>query len=499
MAHSPSLSPNAPASRAVVIGGGFGGLAAALRLRALGYATCLVERNPQLGGRAQRYQRGGFMHDAGPTVITAPHLFDELFALFDQRLADHVEMLPLEHWYRFRFHDGSEFSYGRDLEALYAGLERLAPGSSPGYQRLLEQARRMFELGFLGLADQPFHRFSSMLKLGPAMLREQAYRSVYGLVGRYLKDQRLRRAFSSAPLLVGGHPGRTTALYLLIHYLERHWGVHYPKGGVYALVQALESLARDAGVEIRCGATVDRILTRKNGKVSAVRLTSGETLAANLLVSDADPAWLYTRLEKPRRWTPRRLQRLRYSMGLCVLYFGVTRTYPATPQHSIHLGPRFKGLLDDIFDGPALPPDFNLYLHRPTATDPTMAPPGCDSFYALVPVPNLRAGIRWAEAAPELEARILGHLEETDLPGLRQCLHHRFMITPDDFAERYLSRYGAGFSIAPVLTQSAWFRFHNLSEEVRGLYLVGAGTHPGAGVPGVLSSAKVMERLLRGS
>ncbi len=492
--------PALPASKqAVVIGGGFGGLAAALRLRALGHRVTLLERNPSLGGRAQRYARDGFIHDAGPTVVTAPQLFDELFALFDQRLADRVELIPLDHWYRFRFHDGGTFGYGQDLQRLQADLEAFAPGASEGYRQLLEQARRMFELGFLGLADQPFHRLSSMLKLAPALLREQAYRSVYGLVGHYVKDQRLRRAFSTAPLLVGGHPGRTTAIYLLIHYLERHWGVHYPKGGVYALVEALEALARDAGVEIRCNTTVERIRSAKSGRLQGLRLADGGEIPAELAVSDADPAWLYARLERPRRWTPKRLHRLHYSMGLCVLYFGATRSYPAVQQHSIYLGPRFTGLLDEIFDGPALPADFNLYLHRPTATDPGMAPPGCDSFYALVPVPNLRAGTRWDQAGPALEEQILDRLEQTFLPGLRQCLHHRFMLTPEDFAERYLSRHGAGFSIAPVLTQSAWFRFHNRSEEVDGLYLTGAGTHPGAGIPGVLSSAKVIERLLRES
>ena len=486
-----------PGSRAVVIGAGFGGIAAALRLRARGYEVTIVDRCERLGGRAQVFERDGFVFDAGPTVVTAPFLLHELFELFGERLADHVELRAVEPWYRFRFDDGRTFDYGGTVEHTLAEIARFEPDDQAGYLRLLETSRRIFEVGFTGLADRPFDRFTTMLKLLPQLLRLRSDRSVHRLVECHLKNPQLRQAFSIQPLLVGGNPFDTTSIYSLIHFLERQWGVHFPMGGTGALVAALGALMQRQGIEMRLGATVARIAT-VGRRATGVVLDDGQELAAEVVVSNVDAPHLYGTMVpgNKRRWTAGKLGRLRYSMGLFVLYFGTDRRYPDVAHHTISMGPRYRELLRDIFDRKVLADDFSLYLHRPTATDPSLAPAGCDSFYVLSPVPNMQSGIDWSRQAGVYGDRILEALERTMLPGLRESLAVRFHMTPMDFGDRYLSVHGAGFSIQPLLTQSAWFRFHNRSEELDNLFLVGASTHPGAGVPGVLSSAKVLDRIV---
>ncbi len=493
-----SSSSSAPSGRAVVVGGGFGGIAAALRLRARGYEVTLVDRCERLGGRAQVYRRGDFVFDAGPTVITAPFLFEELFELFGRKLADYVEMRPVEPWYRFRFHDGRQFDYGGTVEETLAEIARFEPRDRQGYLRMLEMSRRIYDKGFTELSDQPFHRLGQMLRVAPALMRLKSYRSVYGLVSHYLRSPELRQAFSIQPLLVGGNPFDTTSIYALIHYLERSFGIHFPMGGTGALVDALGRLLDEQGVCVRLGETVDRIRV-VDGAARGVRLESGEEIPSECVVYNGDAVRLYRDLlpEAPRRrWTRRRLARMRHSMGLFVLYFGTRRRYEDVAHHTICMGPRYRGLLRDIFHRGVLADDFSLYLHRPTATDPDMAPPGCDAWYVLSPVPNLESGIDWSREGPAYRDRIVASLEETLLPGLRDVIVEDFYVTPEDFRHEYLSEHGAGFSVQPLLSQSAWFRFHNRSEEVRDLYLVGAGTHPGAGLPGVVSSAKVLDRLV---
>lgn len=484
--------------RAVVIGGGFGGMAAALRLRAKGYAVTVVDRCPMLGGRAQVFERGGFRHDAGPTVITAPFLFDELWALFGARREEDVTFVPLDPWYRFCFADGEHFDYGASPEATLAEIERLSPCDVDGYRGLVERSRAIFDVGFTELADQPFHSVGFMLRQVPRLLRLRADRTVWQMVCRHLADERLRQAFSIQPLLVGGDPFRTTSIYGLIHYLERRWGIHFPMGGTGALVQGLSRLMERVGVEIRLGSTVTAV-TSRNGRATGVTLDDGAALPADVVVSNADPAHLYGAMVPPREQpVTLRLKRraAKYSMGLFVLYFGTTRTYPDIAHHTIWLGRRYRELLRDIFDRQILAQDFSLYLHRPTATDPSFAPAGCDSFYVLAPVPNLQADIDWSTQGAALRERIVQALDGTILPGLRECITADFFMTPEDFAHDYLSTVGAGFSVAPLFRQSAWFRFHNRAEALKNLFLVGAGTHPGGGVPGVLSSAKVLERLI---
>jgi phytoene desaturase len=484
--------------KAIVIGAGFGGIAAALRLRAKGYAVTLVDRCAALGGRAQVYEREGFRHDAGPTVITAPFLFEELFALFGERFADHVKLVPLTPWYRFQFADGDTFDYGGTLEATLAEIERIEPRDRAGYLALLEHSRRIYDIGFTQLSAQPFHRLGTMLRQVPHLLGLRNYETVWQMVSRHLVSDKLRRAFSIQPLLVGGNPFDTTSIYGLIHFLERAHGVHFAMGGTGAVTQALGGLMERLGIALRLSTTVERIRIEQ-GVARGVEFADGTVLEADIVVSDADAAHLYRDLVPPAEQaiaTRVKLSQAHYSMGLFVMYFGTKRTYPDVAHHTIWMGERYRELLEDIFHRQKLAEDFSLYVHRPTATDPSFAPAGQDSFYVLCPVPNLQAGIDWATEGPRLRDRIVDALERTMLPGLKASITADFYKTPEDFRDEYRSVHGAGFSVAPIFRQSAWFRFHNKSESVRNLYLVGAGTHPGAGVPGVLCSAKVIDALI---
>ena len=484
--------------KSVVIGGGFGGIAAALRLRARGHAVTLIDRCENLGGRAQVFEKDGFLHDAGPTVITAPFLFDELFALFGKRREDYIEFIPLDVWYQFYFQDGQTFNYGGTPEDTLREIERISPDDVQGYKDLLEQSRRIFEVGFVKLADQPFHSPLTMLRQVPALIRLGCYRTVWQLVSRYLKHDHLRRAFSIQPLLVGGNPFETTSIYSLIHYLERKWGVYFARGGTGAIIRGLEKLMREEEIEILTGTTVKRIEVQGR-RATGVLLEGGDTIAAQTVVSNADPIHLYRKLLNPAKHHSRffraKQKRMKSSMGLFVLFFGTDRTYPQVAHHTIWFGNRYRELLHEIFHGVKMPEDFSLYLHRPTATDSSFAPAGCDSFYVLAPVPNLGADIDWEVEGPKLRDRIVNALDQTILPGLQRQIRSDFFMTPQDFKTNYLSHLGSGFSVSPVFSQSAWFRFHNRSESLDNLYLVGAGTHPGAGVPGVLCSAKVLDRI----
>ena len=485
-------------SHVVVLGAGFGGMAAALRARAKGHEVTLVDRCPRLGGRAQVFEKDGFRHDAGPTVLTAPFLFDELFALFGKDIADYVRIVPLPLWYRFHFHDGDTFDYGGGIEQTLAEITRIHPPDAQGYLALLEQSRKIYDVGFTQLADAPFHRFWFMLRQVPSLLRLGAYRSVWQMVSRCVKHDKIRQAFSIQPLLVGGNPFDTTSIYGLIHFLERAHGVHFAMGGTGALVDAMARLMAEQGITVKLDTSVVSIEV-EDGEVRAVLTGAGERIEAEHLVSNADPVHLYNKLlpRSASKVSARiKARHSKQSMGLFVLYFGTQRQYPDVAHHTIWMGPRYRELLRDIFHRKVLADDFSIYLHRPTATDPSFAPEGCDSFYALVPVPNLTAGIDWAVEGPRLRDRVVAALGGTLLPGLAESIRADFFMTPEDFQSRYQSPAGAGFSIAPHFRQSAWFRFHNRGEGPRNLYLVGAGSPPGAGLPGVLSSAKVVDQLL---
>ena len=484
--------------RAVVIGAGFGGLAAAVRLHAMGYRVTVLEALDQPGGRARVFRQDGFTFDAGPTVITAPYLLDELFALVGRDPRDYFDLVPVDPFYRILFHDGTVFDYVGDDERLIENIRAISPRDVDGYRRLAKQSERIFEVGYTRLADRPFHRLSSMLRVLPDMARLRSHRSVYGMVASYIRDERLRQALTFEPLLVGGSPFRTTSIYLLIHWLERKWGVHFARGGTGAIIAALVRLLEDLGAEVRVNAPVEEIVVA-SGRVTGVRLAGGVVEKADVVVSNADPTFTYGRL-LPERHRPRhrdrRLRRVRQSMGLFVGYFGATGTWPELAHHTILLGPRYEGLLDDIFRRRVLADDFSLYLHAPTRTDASLAPPGHETFYVLSPVPNALGGVNWQEETEPYFQRILEAVERRLVPGLRDRIVTRLTMTPDDFAHDLRSPDGAAFGPEPVLTQSAWFRYHNRSPDVGGLYFVGAGTHPGAGVPGVLNSAKVLDRLV---
>lgn len=484
--------------KAIVIGAGFGGLAAAARLRARGHSVTIVESGSQAGGRARAFEREGFRFDAGPTVITAPYLFDELFELFGKDRRDYFELVPVDPFYRVAFPDGRQFDYVGDDERLFDQIAQFSPGDVAGYKRLVEHSKRIFDVGYTELVDADFSKFGDMMKIVPDLVRLKAYRSLYGLVGHYIKDDALRQVFTFQPLLIGGNPFRAPAIYLLIHWLERKWGIHFAMGGTAAIVRGLCQMLGEVGVEIRLNAPVERIEV-VNGRAKGVLLEDGTFLDAEVVVSNADPATVYTKLldaSHRRKHSDGAIARRRYSMSLFVAYFGTKKTYPDLAHHSILLGPRYRELLTDIFDRKQLADDFSLYLHAPTRTDASLAPAGNESFYVLSPVPNQKSGIDWEVEGPRYMDKILDALDAEHLPGLRDNLVTQFHVDPRYFEGELRSYRGAAFGLEPTLRQSAYFRFHNESEDVGGLYFVGAGVHPGAGLPGVLSSAKVLERVV---
>jgi phytoene desaturase len=491
-------APGMPLPQALVIGSGFGGLAAAVRLGARGYRVTVLEKLDAPGGRGYVHRQDGFTFDAGPTVITAPFLFEELWGLCGRKLSDDVDLRPVAPFYRVRFDDGTVFDYSGDPAAMRAEVAKLAPGDEDGYERFLAASEAIYKVGFEQLGAVSFEHWTDMAKVLPDLLKLEGYRTVYGLACKHVKNEKLRVVLTFQSLLVGGNPFTTTSVYCLIAFLERRFGVHFAMGGTGALVKGLVGLIEGQGGRVLCGQAVEEILV-ENGAACGVRLASGERLAADVVVSNADSAWTYKHLlpaRYRRRWTDKRIAKARYSMSLFVWYFGTKRQYPDVAHHTISLGPRYRGLLDDIFHKKHLADDFSLYLHRPTATDPSLAPEGCDAFYVLAPVPHLDAGVNWQQRAEPYRAAIAKRLSETLLPGLEQEVVSSLMLTPQDFQDRLSSYKGAAFALEPVLTQSAWFRPHNRSEEVDRLYLVGAGTHPGAGLPGVLSSARVLDAIV---
>jgi phytoene desaturase len=484
---------SSPARRAAVIGSGFGGLAAAIRLQAAGIDTVIFEARDQPGGRAYVYAQDGFVFDAGPTVITAPHCIDELFELAGKRRADFVELLPVDPMYRLIWRDGDSFDYVRDAEAMRAQIAARSPQDAEGYTRFLHYAKRVFDKGYQELAATPFLRFSDMLRVAPDLLGLRADRSVYQAVSRFVRDDHLRQALSFHSLLVGGNPFDTSAIYTLIHYLEREWGVFFPRGGTGALVQALVRLFKSLGGELRLDSPVEsvRVVGDAPRAVHHLRTASGES-AFDLVVSNADIHHTYAKLygtQPAAKRMRQRLERSSWSMSLFVLYFGTDRTYDV-PHHSVIFGPRYQALLEEIFGGSQLPDDFSLYLHAPSVTDASLAPPGCGSFYVLSPVPHLgHAPLDWPALAPVYAERILASLEFL-LPDVRKHVVSQRWMTPQHFQHDLHAYQGSAFSVAPRLTQSAWFRPHNRDAHIPGLYIVGAGTHPGAGLPGVINSAK---------
>jgi phytoene desaturase len=483
----------------IVIGSGFGGIAAALRLKAKDHKVTLVEKHPDLGGRARVFRRNGFTYDGGPTVITAPYLINELFELFKKDPKNYIELSPLKVWYQFIFEDNSKFNYSGDEKEMKRQIDELSKEDVDGYKNLVNFTKKIFDKGFMELADVPFDKPFVMMKQLPALLKLKSYKSVYSLVSSYIKNEKLRRMFSMHPLLVGGNPFTTTSIYGLILYLEKKWGIHYSMGGTGNIINGLEKLMNEVGIEVIKGHEVIKLISNEN-KVTGIQLDNQTKIDATNIICNADPPAVYEKLLKGNinnsllfKWKKNRME---YSMGLFVYYFGTKKIYKEVEHHTIKFGNKYKEHLDDIFNNKKLNNDISYYLHRPSATDKSMAPEGHDCFYVLVPVPNNQSKIDWTIEGDKMKNLVIDKMEKDIMPNLRDNIVDDFYLTPDYFEKDLNTKYGSGFSIQPKFSQSAYFRFHNKSEIYDGLYFVGAGTHPGAGVPGVLSSAKVLDKII---
>jgi phytoene desaturase len=483
----------------IVIGSGFGGIAAALRLKAKGHKVTLIEKHPDLGGRARVFKKNGFIFDGGPTVITAPYLIEELFELFQKDPKDYIKLSPLKIWYQFVFEDKSKFDYSGNETEMKNQIEKLSKEDVVGYEKLVSFTKKIFDKGFTELANVPFDRPFVMLQQLPALLKLKSYKSVYSLVSSFIKNEKLKRILSMHPLLVGGNPFTTTSIYGLILYLEKKWGIHYSMGGTGNIINGFEKLMKEVDIEVLKSSEVTNIIS-KDSKITGVQINNRTIIDADNVVCNADPPAVYEKLLNGNtnnsfifKWKKNRME---YSMGLFVYYFGTKKIYANIEHHTIKFGNKYKEHLNDIFDKKKLSNDVSYYLHRPTATDKSMAPEGNDCFYVLVPVPNNQSRINWNLEGEKMKNLIIDKMEKDLMPNLRENIVEDFYLTPDYFEKDLNTKFGSGFSIQPKFTQSAYFRFHNKSEIYKGLYFVGAGTHPGAGVPGVLSSAKVLDKIL---
>ena len=481
---------------AIIVGSGFGGIAASLRMRSLGYQVSIFEKLNQLGGRARVFKKSGFTFDAGPTVITAPFLFDELFKLFNKNRKDYVDFVKLEPWYRFYFSSNNKFfNYSSSLRETEKEISKFNNSDVQGYRKLLEISEKIFNVGFEKLSFVPFHDFFFMIKQIPTLIKLKSYLSVYKLVSKYIKNEQIRQAFSIQPLLLGGNPLDTTSIYNLIHFLERKWGVFYAMGGTGKIIQGFEKLMKEEQIKIFKNTEVTEIIT--NGNIAEGIKVGDKKIFADKLIINSDPAYTYKNLiqSNKKKWTDKKIANMEYSMGLFVIYFGTTKKYKNVAHHTIFFGKTYKKHLDNIFEKKILSEDISYYLHRPSATDPSMSPEGQDAFYVLVPVPNNLSKVNWIEEGDKFKNLVLDKMNKTVLPGIKENVVSDFYLTPDYFEIDLATLYGSGFSIQPKFSQSAYFRFHNQSEIYKNLYFVGAGTHPGAGMPGVLSSAKVLDKL----
>ena len=482
----------------VVIGSGFGGIAAALRLRAKKHNVTLIEKHNDLGGRARVFKKNGFIFDGGPTVITAPYLIYELFEIFNKKPEDYIKIKPLDIWYRFLFEDGTSFDYSGNEFSMKNQIEKISKNDVKGYENLLKFTQKIFDKGFSELADVPFDRLFFMMKQLPALINLKSYKSVYSLVSSQIKNEKLRRMFSMHPLLVGGNPFTTTSIYGLILFLEKKWGIHYSMGGTGNIIKGLEKLMLEENIKILKGSEVTKI-NLEDGKIKSIKLKNQKEIDADNVICNADPPAVYEKLLDNKKsnfifkW---KKERMEYSMGLFVYYFGTKKVYENVAHHTIKFGDKYKEHLEDIFEKKKLNEDISFYLHRPSATDKSMAPENHDCFYVLVPVPNNQSKINWSIEGEKLKELVIKKMEKSLLPDLKNNIVEDFYLTPDYFEKELNTKYGSGFSIQPKFSQSAYFRFHNKSEVCDGLYFVGAGTHPGAGVPGVLSSAKVLDKIL---
>jgi len=486
-------------TRAAIVGAGFGGLALAIRLQSAGIDTTVIEARDKPGGRAYHWEREGYVFDAGPTVITDPDCLKELWALSGRDIADDVALLPVQPFYRLNWPDGFNFDYSNDDEALTRQIRALDPADVEGYARFLGYSAGVYREGYEKLGHVAFLDFKSMVRAAPALAKYEAWNSVYKMVSRYVRSEKLRQALSFHTLLVGGNPMTTSAIYALIHKLERDGGVWFARGGTNRLITAMVTHFERLGGALRLADPVDEIETLGD-LVTGITCQSGWSEEFDAVACNGDVVHSYRDLLRSSRHGVRageRLARKRHSPSLFVIHFGVRGEFPEIPHHMILFGPRYEGLLKDIYDYGVLPSDFSLYLHHPTVTDPSMAPPGCSTFYVLSPVPHMgKLPIDWEEVGPVYAERILAEIERRLIPGLRERIEVQFHYTPVDFARDLNAHHGSAFSLEPLLTQSAWFRVHNRDDAIPNLYFVGAGTHPGAGIPGVVGSAKATAALM---
>ncbi len=485
------------AKKIIVIGSGFGGLAASLRMKAKGYEVTLVEKHPDLGGRARVFRKGDFTYDGGPTVITAPYLFEELFDLFNKKISNYVKIVPLDLWYRFVFSNGQTFDYSGNEKSMEQEVKKFSVKDFDGYNNLVNFTEKIFNKGFTDLSDRPFNNFAFMLKQIPSLLNLKSYKSVYQLVSNYISNEKLRRVFSMHPLLVGGNPFTTTSIYTLILFLEKKWGIHYSMGGTGNVVNALEKLMIEENIKIIKDAEVTEIISNGDN-VNGIKINNSEIINCDYIICNSDPPNVYQNLIKSKDYNflfSQKMKRMDYSMGLFVYYFGSKKQFKNVAHHTIYFGNSYEKHLDKIFEEKKLSEDISYYLHRPSATDPNMAPKNQDAFYVLVPVPNNLSNINWSKEGESFKNLVLNKMDKSVLPGIKENVVSDFYLTPDYFEKDLATLHGSGFSIQPKFSQSAYFRFHNQSEVFNNLYFVGAGTHPGAGMPGVLSSAKVLDRL----
>jgi len=484
---------------AVIIGAGFGGLALAIRLQSAGIATTVLEARDRPGGRAYVWHKGGHVFDAGPTVITDPECLAQLWRLSGHDMAQDVTLLPVMPFYRLNWADGTSFDYSNDEAALRTEIAKLDPGDVAGYDKFLDYAAGVYREGYEKLGHVAFLDFKSMIRAAPALAQYQAWRSVYSMVSSFVRNPKLREALSFHSLLVGGNPMTTSAIYALIHKLEKDGGVWFAKGGTNALVSGMVRHFERLGGTLRLGDPVARIDTLGD-RATAVETVSGHRVEADAIASNGDLMHSYGTLlagHRRGRAQAEKLARKRWSPSLFVLHFGIKGAWPGIPHHMILFGPRYKGLLTDIYDHGVLPEDFSLYLHHPTVTDPSMAPEGHSTFYALAPVPHLgKLPIDWDQVGPVLAERILDEIERRLIPDIRSRITVQFHYTPQDFSHDLVAFHGSAFSLEPLLTQSAWFRAHNRDDVIPNLYFVGAGTHPGAGIPGVVGSARATADLM---
>ncbi len=483
----------------IVIGSGFGGLSAAIRLQSQGHEVTILEKRDKLGGRAYVYKQDGFVFDGGPTIITAPWLIEEMFEAGGKKTSDYVKLVKIDPFYNIRFPDGTIFNYNDDKENLLNQIHKFNPADVEGYKRFSKDLGEIYRVGF-ELIDQPFTKVWDMVKVVPEMIKLRSDRSVYKFASRYFQDERLREAFSFHPLLIGGNPFTATSIYAMIHELEQKFGVWFAMGGTGALVRALGDLFQDIGGKVFLEAEVDEIsIDETSQKTNGVKMKSGGFFKADAVVSNADVAFTYLNLiprKFRKRYTDKKVKSLTYSMSLFVIYFGTNRRYENMAHHEIIMGKRYKGLLDEIFVDKTLAKDFSLYLHRPTATDKSLAPENCDSWYVLSPVPHLEADIDWKIQAKPYRDSIIKYLEENYMPELSKHIVTEHYIDPLHFENTLNSYLGNAFGVEPTLMQSAYLRPHNRSEDIPNLYFVGAGTHPGAGLPGVMSSGKIVANLI---